>query len=83
MNQEWFCTSKEIVQLIIVFTISIYDDLKTIFFYYFINVVLTRSFCTTHMPASALDQVVIFAGGVLRNESSDFDQAGGDSLRQH
>ena len=29
MNQEWDCTTKAIAKIMIVFTISIYDELRT------------------------------------------------------
>ena len=56
MNQEWCFTSKVIAQITIVFTTSIYDELKAQI-WYVINVAVTR-LCTTTMLASALDKVV-------------------------
>ena len=51
MNQGWCCTSKVIAQIMIVFTVSIYDSDAIILY--------------DNMPASAMDKVVTFAGEVL------------------
>ena len=54
MDQEWYCTGNAIAQIMIVFIISIFDELKTQI-YYFINVAVTRFFFFyDNMPASAL-----------------------------
>ena len=46
MNQERYCTSKEIAQIMIVFIISIYNELKTQT-QHFVKLAVTRIFCTT------------------------------------
>ena len=47
MNQDGYCTSKAIAQIIIVFLSSTYDEPKTQS-WYFIDVAVTRLiFCTT------------------------------------
>ena len=58
MNQEWYCTSTVIAQVMIVFITSIYDKLNSLI-WYFIKVAVTR------MLANALDKVVTFAGEFL------------------
>ena len=63
MNQVWYCTSKAIAQIMIVFLTSIYDELNTQN-WHFIKVAVTRLFLYDNMPPSALDKVVTFAGEV-------------------
>ena len=46
MNQEWYCTSEAIAQIMIVFIVLIYDELKTQI-WCFVNVAVTRLFSTT------------------------------------
>ena len=64
MNQEWYCASEAIAQIMIVFIVLIYDELKTQI-WCFVNVAVTRLFFYDNMSASALDKVVTFADEVM------------------
>ena len=78
-TQEWYCTSKAIAQIMIVFIISIYDEFNTQT-WYFIKVAATRLFCTTTCRRAHWTRWSLFAGEVLfESKYPDFNQAAGDS----
>ena len=62
MNQEWHCTSKAIAHNMIVFITSMCDKLKTQVFHQGSSEAIILY---DHMPVSALNKVVTFAGKVL------------------
>ena len=72
MNQEWFCTSKAIVQIMSVFILSIYDA----------NLVFHQRSNDAHLLCNN-QMVTFFTRTFARKETSDFDKAGVDSGRQN
>ena len=77
MNQEWDCTPKAIAQIMIVFSLSIYDELKTQNLY-FIKVALTRLICTATCWQAHWTRWSSLHAKFVQKETPNFNQAGGD-----